>query len=327
MRRRHSTGQTIFRIIAYTGCILLTILSLFPFVIMIINATRSTPEIQAHTISLLPSTHFLDNVKILEGKSFDPIIGFKNSFIISASATLLTLYFSALTAHALVSYNWKLRKPFFTFIMAVMMIPAQITGIGFFQFMYSIHLTNNFLPLIIPAMAAPAGVFFMRQFMLASMPLELLEAARIDGSHEFYTFNRIVLPIMKPALATQGIFAFVTSLERAVHAHGVADLIEKLYYAADGPAAARQYLSNGIRRYLPGADDDGDTAVCHLLRAFQVHHRGRSPWRRQRLKPLPVPETLAAPPPNIGEGAFKRMHSFAGVRRLPALDKAKRRNI
>jgi multiple sugar transport system permease protein len=211
MKRRHSTGQVIFRIVAYTGCILLTLLSLFPFVIMIINATRSTPEIQSHTISLLPSTHFLDNIAILEGKAFDPIVGFKNSFIISASATLLTLYFSALTAHALVSYNWKLRRPFFTFIMAVMMIPAQITGIGFFQFMYSIHMTNNFLPLIIPAMAAPAGVFFMRQFMLASMPMELLESARIDGSHEFYTFNRIVLPIMKPALATQGIFAFVTS--------------------------------------------------------------------------------------------------------------------
>jgi multiple sugar transport system permease protein len=211
MKKQYTTGKKIFTIVAYTACILLTILSLFPFVIMIVNATRSTPEIQSKTIALIPSTHFLDNITILKGKAFDPITGFKNSFIISASSTLLTLYFSALTAHALIAYNWKLRKPFFTFIMAVMMIPTQITGIGFFQFMYSIGMTNNFLPLIIPAMAAPAGVFFMRQFMLASLPLELLEAARIDGSHEFYTFNRIVLPIMKPALATQGIFAFVTS--------------------------------------------------------------------------------------------------------------------
>ncbi len=209
--KQRSTGKRIFTVVAYTVCILLTILSLFPFIIMIINSTRSTPEIQSHTISLLPSIHLIDNVKILDGKAFDPIIGFKNSLIISASATLLTLYFSALTAHALISYNWKMRKPFFTFIMAVMMIPPQITGIGFFQFMYKIHMTNNFLPLIIPAMAAPAGVFFMRQFMLASLPMDLLEAARIDGSHEFMTFNRIVLPLMKPALATQGIFAFVTS--------------------------------------------------------------------------------------------------------------------
>ncbi len=211
MKRKLSAWQLIFRIVAYTACISLAILSVLPFAIMIINATRSTPEIQQRTLSLIPSHYFMDNIKILEGKSFQPVIGFKNSFIISSATTLLTLYFSALTAHALVSYNWKMRQPFFTFIMVVMMIPAQITGIGFFQFMYSIRMTNNFLPLIIPAIAAPAGVFFMRQFMLASLPLDLLEAARIDGAHEFYTFNRIILPLMKPALATQGIFAFVTS--------------------------------------------------------------------------------------------------------------------
>ncbi|MFH1027044.1 MAG: carbohydrate ABC transporter permease [Pseudomonadota bacterium] len=211
MKHKLSTGQLIFRVVVYTVCILLALLSIFPFVIMIINATRSTPEIQQKTLSLIPSHYFFNNIKILEGKSFQPILGFKNSFIISSATTLLTLYFSALTAHALVSYNWKMRQPFFTFIMVVMMIPAQITGIGFFQFMYSLKLTNNFLPLIIPAIAAPAGVFFMRQYMLASLPLDLLEAARIDGAHEFFTFNRIILPLVKPALATQGIFAFVTS--------------------------------------------------------------------------------------------------------------------
>ncbi len=211
MKNKLSTGQLIFRIIAYTACILLALLSVFPFVIMLVNATRSTPQIQGATLSLIPSTHLLDNLKILDGKSFNAIVGFKNSFIISSASTIFTLYFSSLTAHGLVSYNWKLRKPFFTFIMAVMMIPAQITGIGFFQFMYKLGMTNNFLPLILPAIAAPAAVFFMRQFMLASLPLDLLEAARIDGAHEFYTFNRIVLPLMKPALATQGIFAFVTS--------------------------------------------------------------------------------------------------------------------
>ncbi len=211
MIRKLSAGQIIFRVLAYAVCVLLVIMSIFPFVIMVINATRSTPEIQQQTISLLPSNHFQSNIDVLEGKSFNAYIGFKNSFIIAAFSTILTLYFSSLTAHALVNYSWKLRRPFFTFIMVVMMIPAQITGIGFFQFMYSIGMTNNFLALIIPTMAAPAGVFFMRQFLIATFPLDLLEAARIDGSHEFLTFNRIVLPIMKPALATQGIFAFVTS--------------------------------------------------------------------------------------------------------------------
>jgi multiple sugar transport system permease protein len=93
--------------------------------------------------------------------------------------------------------------------MGVMMIPAQVTSIGFYQFMYQIGMVNNFLALILPAMAAPATVFFMRQYMVANLPMDLLEAARIDGSREFSTFNHIVLPIMKPAMATQAIFSFV----------------------------------------------------------------------------------------------------------------------
>ena len=200
-----------FLAVVYIVCIFLAILSIMPFLIMIINSTRSTVQIQQHAISLIPSSHLLENFKILTGKAFDPMRGFLNSAIISAGATACTVYFSSLTAHALVVYNWKLRQPFFTFILAVMMIPSQVISIGFYQFMYKIHLTNSFLPLILPAVAAPSTVFFMRQFMLSSLPLEIVESARIDGSREFRTFNRIVLPIMKPAIATQAIFSFVNS--------------------------------------------------------------------------------------------------------------------
>jgi multiple sugar transport system permease protein len=116
-----------------------------------------------------------------------------------------------LTAYGLVAYSWKLRQPFFTFIMAVLMLPAQVSIIGFYQFMYKIHWTNTFWPLILPAIAAPSVVFFMRQYMLGALSLDIVSSARIDGAGEFYTFNRIVLPIMAPALATQAIFSFVTS--------------------------------------------------------------------------------------------------------------------
>jgi len=177
---------------------------------MFVNATRSTAEIQAG-LSLLPSTHMMSNLKVLLDKSFDPLQGFMNSFIISGSATLLTVYFSSLTAYGLVAYSWKLRQPFFTFIMAVMLIPAQASSIGFYQFMYKIHWTNNLLPLILPAIAAPAVVFFMRQYLLGTLSLEIVEAARVDGSGEFKTFNRIILPLMMPAIATQAIFAFVAN--------------------------------------------------------------------------------------------------------------------
>ena len=107
------------------------------------NATRSTTQIQAHALSLLPSTYLINNFNILTGKSFNPMVGFMNSMIISTGATACAVYFSTLTAYALVVYKWKLRQPFFTFIMAVLMIPTQVVGIGFYQFMYKIGMTNN----------------------------------------------------------------------------------------------------------------------------------------------------------------------------------------
>ena len=204
-------SSPLFLAVAYTTCIILAIISLFPFVIMIINSTRDTYQIQQHAVSLVPGTHFFKNLDILTGKSFDPMQGFLNSLIISVSSTVCTIYFSTMTAFALVAYDWKLRKPFFTFIMAVLMIPAQVTSIGFFQFMYKIGLTNNYLALILPAVAAPTVVFFMRQYMIPSLPMDILQSARIDGAGEFRIFNQIVLPMMKPAMATQAIFAFVQS--------------------------------------------------------------------------------------------------------------------
>ncbi|NLK28008.1 MAG: carbohydrate ABC transporter permease [Clostridiales bacterium] len=211
MRVKSNKSLYIGKIIKYFVCIFLAILSIFPFWIMLTNATRSTYEIQQNSISLIPSTYLLDNIRVLLGKSFNPLKGFINSMIISTGATLCTVYFSSLTAYALVAYDWRLRQPFFTFILAVMMIPAQVTSIGFYQFMYRVHMTNNFLPLILPAIASPATVFFMRQYLLATLSIDIVNSARIDGAREFYIFNKIILPIMKPAVATQAIFSFVGS--------------------------------------------------------------------------------------------------------------------
>lgn len=203
--------RALFKIVVYVVCIFLAILSIMPFWIMIMNATRSTTEIQQHAISLLPSGYFLNNLKILLGKSFNPMSGFINSMIVSTGATFCAVYFSTLTAYAIVVYDWKLKRPFFTFIMAVMMIPSQVVTIGFYQMIYKVGLVNSFLPLILPSIAAPSMVFFMRQYMSGALSLEIVQSARIDGAREFYIFNRIALPIMKPAIATQAIFSFVSS--------------------------------------------------------------------------------------------------------------------
>ena len=209
---RRTPGQKIFRVFTYVLCIFLACLSLFPFIIMLVNATRDTPSIQSSPISFMFGSNLKRNFQILTSKDmFSPWVGLKNSLIISVCATALTVYFSTLTAYALVAYEWKLKGPFFAMILAVMMIPATVTSIGFYQFMYRIGWTNNLLPLILPAIAAPGTVFFMRQFMIPALPMEIVQSARVDGASEFRTFNQIVLPIMKPAMATQAIFAFVAS--------------------------------------------------------------------------------------------------------------------
>lgn len=211
MRHEVTIPQKLYKIFIYLACILLTILSIIPFYIMFVNATRGTYEIQSNAISLIPSKYLLSNYAVFEGKSFNALVGFFNSMIISTGVTILTAYFSSLTAYALVAYNWKLRMPFFTFILAVMMVPAQLTSIGFYQFMYRIGWTNSYLPLILPSIAAPTVVFFMRQYLIGTLSLDIVNSGRIDGAGEFHIFNRIIIPIMKPAIATQAIFAFVGS--------------------------------------------------------------------------------------------------------------------
>lgn len=207
----HNKQNTALKVVIYIICIILAIVSILPFWIMLVNATRSTTEIQQNAISFLPSGYFMNNLKILLGKSFNPGKGFLNSFIISAGSTSLAVYFSSLTAYGLTAYEWKLKQPFFSFIMAVMMIPGQITMIGFYQMAYKLGLTNNMWMLILPAIASPSMVFFMRQYLQSTLSMEIVQSARIDGAGEFLTFNRIVLPIMKPAIATQAIFSFVSS--------------------------------------------------------------------------------------------------------------------
>lgn len=199
------------RAVVYLILGFLTVLCLFSFYMLIINATRSNAQLQAG-FRLLPQGSFLMNLKnAWTDASINIPVGMRNSFLIATLCAVLTTYFSALTAYGIHAYDFKGKRQAFTFIMAVMMIPPQVSAVGFVQIMYRLGLTNNFLPLIVPSIAAPVVFFYMKQYMESVLPLELIEAARCDGSGEFRTFNQIVLPIMKPALAVQMIFAFVAS--------------------------------------------------------------------------------------------------------------------
>jgi multiple sugar transport system permease protein len=207
---RLTRTQVIQRGLIFALCVFLAILSILPFWVMIVNATRTSAQIQRSAFSLLPSTNFLYNYdRMMQAGAFNPFVGYLNSAFVSIGATVLAMYFSSLTAFALVVYQWKFRKAFFAFIVAIMMIPAQVTTIGFFQFMLQIKFNNNLLPLILPSIASPTIVFFMRQYLLGSLSIDIVNSARIDNASEFRIFNQIILPLMKPAIATQAIFVFV----------------------------------------------------------------------------------------------------------------------
>ncbi len=199
------------RVIVYTILAILAFLCLFFFYLMIVNATRSNAQL-ATGFSLLPKENFFTNLKnAWNDTSINIPRGMLNSLIIALSSAVLTTYFSALTAYGIHVYNFRLKKAAFTFIMAVMMIPPQVSALGFVQMMNKLHMTNNYLPLIIPGIAAPVVFFYMKQYMESVLPLEIIDAARVDGSNEFRTFNTIVLPILRPAIAVQMIFSFVSS--------------------------------------------------------------------------------------------------------------------
>ena len=202
---------TVLRVIVYAILIFLCALCLFFFYLMIINATRSNAQLQTG-FTLLPKENFIKNlVNAWNDASINIPRGMINSLFIALSSAVITTYFSALTAYGIHAYDFKGKKFVFTFIMAIMMIPAQVSALGFVQMMNELKLTNSYIPLIVPSVAAPVVFFYMKQYMESVLPLDLVAAARVDGSGEFRTFNTIVLPLLKPAIAVQMIFSFVSS--------------------------------------------------------------------------------------------------------------------
>lgn len=207
MRKMAGLKKTVIYITLFA----LSFLCLFFFYCLIINATRSHPEI-SKGFSFIPGKSFGSNLyNVLHNENLPVVSGIINSLVIAASSAALSVYVSALTAYAIHAYDFKLKRAIYLFIILIMMIPTQVTTLGFLRLIGSMGLTDSFIPLILPSMAAPVIFYFMVSYFESNLPLEIIESARIDGSNEFYTFNVIVLPVVKPALAVQGIFAFVAS--------------------------------------------------------------------------------------------------------------------
>ena len=208
---KSKAAQRAWSIFVHVILIALSFLCLFFFYILIVNATRSHAELQ-RGFSALPGKYFLENLKnVANDGTFPMFQGIINSLVVSACSATLCTYFSSLTAYGLYAYDFKMKKAAFTFIMAILVMPTQVTAMGFLRLITNMGMYDSLLPLIIPSIASPSVFYFMYSYLESSLPLSLVEAARIDGSGEFKTFNKIVLPIMKPAIAVQAIFTFVGS--------------------------------------------------------------------------------------------------------------------
>jgi len=210
-RVKKSMGIGTIRLIAYFVLILLTVLCLIWFYLLFINATRSHSEITTR-VAFLPGKHLMDNLRSLHNSTLNFPRGMLNSAIVAFSSAILNVYFSMMTAYAIHAYRFKGRNAIHVFILAIMMIPSQVTSLGFYRLMTEVFdFKDSFIPLILPSIAAPVTYFYIVQYMKSNLPMSLIEAARIDGCFEIGILNRIVFPLMKPALAVQLIFAFVAS--------------------------------------------------------------------------------------------------------------------
>ena len=265
----------------YLVLVLISFLCLFFFYVLIINSTRTHFEIQKG-FSLMPGKSIITNFRnVLTDANIPVISGIRNSLLVSACSAALSVYFSALTAYGIYAYNFKFKKAAFALILLIMTMPTQVSALGFLQLISKMGLKNSFIPLIVPSIAAPTVFFFMKQYLDASLPMEIVEAARIDGAGEFYTFNKIVLPIMKPALAVQAIFSFVASWNNYFIPALVLDTADKKDPADPDRSAAQRGLPEV--RYGQGVHDGGHRHSAGHRRlpvAVQVYCPRRCAWRR-----------------------------------------------
>lgn len=226
MINNYKLGTFVMRFLVYILLFFLLIITIIPIWLLVVNATRSTTEIQ-QGISFLPSTHLIENYQLLLSKGLNLPRGFANSLFLAIASTIITVYFSLLTAYGLVVYNFPGRKLFSNFIIVLVMIPMQLSIIGFYRFMSKLGLTDNYAALILPLIANAGAVFFGKQYLESMVIQDLIDAARIDGASELGIFHTVMLPLAVPGAATMGIFAFVASWNNFFNAFILISSIEK----------------------------------------------------------------------------------------------------
>lgn len=196
------------KILLYSLLILYAIITFIPFAWALSASFKSLQEISTGAINFIPEHFTLDNYK----KIFiqEPLFGrwLLNSIFVALCVTSCNLLFNSMAGYALARINFFGNRFWFLLILAVLMIPGQITLIPSYLILKALGWLNSYQGLIIPNIVNATFIFMMRQFFL-NFPKELEEASALDGLSRWETFLSIVLPLAKPALAAQAIFIFM----------------------------------------------------------------------------------------------------------------------
>jgi ABC-type glycerol-3-phosphate transport system permease component len=198
-------SKLIIHIIVGAGALFM----LLPLYWMVVSAFKPLPEIMTVPVTFIPVNATLENFRGLLTETFFAR-SMLNSTVIALANVVLQVFFCSLAGFAFAKYRFPGREVLFTLVLGTVMIPQYVTLIPNYIVMGRIGWLDTWAPLIIPGIANAFGIFWMRQY-IATVPDELLDAARIDGAGEFGTYWRIVVPIIKPGLVTLALFIFSTS--------------------------------------------------------------------------------------------------------------------
>lgn len=191
----------------YLFAIAVAVTAFYPFFVMIISATHDNYNIVAK-INVLPGNQLAVNYARLT-QNIELYRGIFNSVILAVAVTAVQNYFTAMAAYAFSKFEFKGKNVLFGVVMVAMMLPGQLGIIGFYKEIQALNLLNSYFTLIVPTIANCFAVFFYKQYLDGGLPNELLEAAVVDGCGELKIFHRIVIPLMVPALVTQGVMTFI----------------------------------------------------------------------------------------------------------------------
>lgn len=199
--------RVLCRALIYLFAILMAIAAFYPFFVMIISSTHDNYNIVAR-INVLPGGHLKDNFARLT-QNIDLYRGVLNSLLLAIAVTVIQNYFTIMAAYAFSKFEFKGKNFLFSVVMVAMMLPGQLGIIGFYKEIQALKLLNSYFTLIVPTIANCFAVFFYKQYIDGALPNELIEAAVVDGCKEFAIFHKLVLPLVVPALVTQGVMTFI----------------------------------------------------------------------------------------------------------------------